>query len=52
MKHDWELLGGSGSWEVWQCRRCRRSAVPSLFGFFLWPDVLLVLFPWRFGCRV
>ena len=36
MKHEWQLLGGGGGWEVWDCRRCRRRAIPTIFGF-MWP---------------
>lgn len=35
MKHDWDLLGGAGGWEVWGCRRCKKQRIPwPLFG--LW----------------
>lgn len=36
MKHEWELLGGGGGWEVWKCAACNRKAYPLLFGL-IWP---------------
>lgn len=45
--HDFQLLGGGGGAEVWECRRCGRSTIPSPFGF-LWPEALGTLFSrWR-----
>jgi len=36
VKHVWILLGGGGGWEIWQCKTCRRKAIPAIFGF-MWP---------------
>lgn len=47
VKHDWFLSGG-GDWEVWECRRCGRDAIPTPFGFLM-PTVLQFFWP-RFRC--
>jgi len=39
MKHDFQLIGGSGDWEVYECRACLRTEIPSPFGF-MWSDLL------------
>lgn len=35
-KHDWELVGFGGGWQVWECSVCKRNAIPPMFGF-IWP---------------
>jgi hypothetical protein len=43
MRHAWDLLGGGGGWEIWQCEHCKRERTPvPIFG--LWR-------PWG-RCRV
>lgn len=40
--HAFRLMGAAAGWEVYECVRCHRSAIPSPFGF-LWPNL-----GWRF----
>jgi hypothetical protein len=30
------VSGGAGGWEDWQCRRCKRSLIPNVFGGLDW----------------
>jgi hypothetical protein len=45
--HEFEFVAFGGGWEAWGCKRCGRTAIPSIFGF-LWPEVLGRFFErWR-----
>lgn len=35
-------MGGAGGWELWECRNCHQSTIPSVFGV-LWPNILQCL---------
>lgn len=48
LRHDWRCVGGSGDWEVYECRRCHYWAIPSPFGF-MWADLLRLVHR-GFGC--
>ena len=35
-RHNWRLYGEAAGWQVWECRTCGRTAIPTIFGF-IWP---------------
>lgn len=51
-QHEFDkCLGGAGGWEMWECVRCRRTAIPNVFGSF-WPVLARYLpFCGRWRCR-
>lgn len=48
MRHEWRLLGAAAGWEVYSCKRCGCTYIPTPFGA-LWPDVLYRLSFGRLG---
>lgn len=40
-EHHYRCVGGSGDWEMWECKLCFRSTIPSVFGC-MWPNLRIL----------